>query len=287
MAADAPVTQTACYLWYEAVSGISQTIQGNYDETYYSITLTEEILAYNTPVLEGYTFLGWKINSQTEVASLNPTGILKDGDIIYSTYADFYLIPEWEENINADNTYVTINKTNLITLANSLRAITGSSNLFSGESLVHEVANFLNENKIFYEVHTASKTGTVTIEHNLGALPDVIGVFCLSGLTSASSSRPSGTSSSGNYTNYASYQLLSANAEKDLEGNYSSSTLYAHPRYYYNSSKSYSYHDDNVLYVSPTSTDTIRISNITETSFSVPYLVSGKKYGVFALIRSN
>jgi hypothetical protein len=89
-----------------------------------------------------------------------------------------------------EQTYVSIGKNNLITLADNLRAITGSSNLFSGESLVHEVTNFLNENKFFYEVYTASTTGTVTIEHNLGTLPDAIGVFCLSNVTSAGTSRP-------------------------------------------------------------------------------------------------
>lgn len=187
-----------------------------------------------------------------------------------------------------EQTYVTIDKNNLIALANSLRTITGSSDLFSGESLAHEVTNFLNENKIFYETYTASTTGTVTIEHNLGALPDVIGVFCLSVLSSASTSRPSGSSGSGSYTNYANNQLLSAKAEKDLEGNYSSSTLYAHPYYSYNSSKAFGYHDDNVTYISPTSTSTTnRISNITETSFSVPYLNSSKKYAIFAFIHSN
>ena len=187
-----------------------------------------------------------------------------------------------------EQTYVTIDKNNLIALANSLRTITGSSDLFSGESLVHEVTNFLNENKIFYETYTASTTGTVTIEHNLGALPDVIGVLCLSTLSTASSSRPSGSSNSGSYTNYADSQLLSAKAEKDLEGNYFSSTLYARPMYSYNSSRGYSYRDDNVSYISPTSTTTTsRISNITETSFSVPFLDSGKQYAIFAFIRSN
>ena len=186
-----------------------------------------------------------------------------------------------------EQTYVTIDKSNLITLANNFRAITGSSNLFSGESLVHEITNFLNENKIFYETYTASTTGTVTIEHNLGALPDAIGVLCLSSLSTPSTARPSGTSSTSSYTNYADYQLLSAKAEKDLEGNYSSSTLYARPRYYYNYNKTYGYHDDNVVYVAPTATSTIRISNITETSFSVPYLDSGKEYAIFAFIRSN
>lgn len=186
-----------------------------------------------------------------------------------------------------EQTYVTIDKNNLIALANSLRATTGSSNLFSGESLVYEVTNFLNENKIFYETYTASTTGTVTIEHNLGALPDVIGVLCLSTISAASSSRPSGTSGSS-YTNYADNQLLSAKAEKDLEGNYSTSTLYAHPQYYYNSSRGYSYYDDNIIYVSPSSTSTLsRISNITETSFSVPFLDSGKQYAIFAFIHSN
>lgn len=187
-----------------------------------------------------------------------------------------------------EQTYVTIDKNNLIALANNFRAITGSSNLFSGESLVHKVTNFLNENKIFYETYTASTTGTVTIEHNLGALPNVIGVLCLSTLSAASSSRPSGTSSSSSYTNYADYQLLSAKAEKDLEGNYSRSTLYARPQYYYNSSRGFGYHDDNVMYLSSSSTSTTgRISNITESSFSVPYLDSGKQYAIFAFIRSN
>ena len=185
-------------------------------------------------------------------------------------------------------TNMKVGESSILILNKSFQIVNAKyGHLFSGESLVYEVANFLNENNFFYEVYTASTTGTVTIEHNLGALPDVIGVFCFSNLTSAGTSRPQGTSSTSSYSNYADAQLLSAKAEKDLEGNYSSSTLYARPMYYYNAGKKIGYHVENVSFIAPTSTSTTRISNITETSFSVPYLDSGKEYGIFAFIRSN
>lgn len=82
------------YLWRD--DSAFGEYYGEDNGLYYNLIVTSNMLQ-EPESRQGYTFIGWKVNNPLSPNYTNPTGILSEGDIIYSIYHDFYLTSIWEK----------------------------------------------------------------------------------------------------------------------------------------------------------------------------------------------